>query len=119
MEDVGAIGVNGNAFDGVLIDIAAGMRPLVNDKATQSLPRGQMGKSGSKESGTHYEVVVFGHKAVVSVEVKAGRWKESGHSGKSRLRRRSSSRGVASENFRAKSSGAWRSSSKSPSCHKS
>ena len=65
VEDVGAINVYVDSFHFFAIHIATQVWTLVNHKAFLAFLVGEVGESGSEETRTHDEVVVFFHKLLL------------------------------------------------------
>ena len=59
VEDVWPVPVHLYAVHLLTTDIAAKVRPLVDDQATLASVRSQTGKGGSEQAGAYYQVVVW------------------------------------------------------------
>lgn len=59
MEDVRPVLVHVDSLDILAVDIASGVRPLVDDKTPLPPLRGKMRKRGAEQPGTHYQIVIF------------------------------------------------------------
>lgn len=59
VEDVRPILVYVDSLDILAVDIASGVRPLVDDKTSLPPLPGKMRKRGAEQPGTHYQIVIF------------------------------------------------------------
>lgn len=56
---MGTVFVHVYSRDFLAVDVAAGMRALVNDEATFAPAVGQMSECGSVKAGAYYQIIIF------------------------------------------------------------